>query len=254
MSATNSTTNYNLPVFIGTDKPAWLTDWNGAMNTIDSTIASVSNAQQGDATSISGLQSSVSSLSDTVSGHTTAITSLNSAVSGNTGSINTINSLIGNGEPTTTDKTIIGAINELNAEIVPVQELTASNVPIAPILGLTADDVQEALEELVGGASEPTFDDFGVAVDLTAYTESSPYVTPSSGYISLYCQAENGRFATGVIHGTSADVRIRVVGVTSTQANYSSLYIEKGMSIYGIVDAGTGANPSTVTFVPIINA
>ncbi len=148
MSATNSTTNYNLPVFIGTDKPAWLTDWNGAMNTIDSTIASVSNAQQGDATSISGLQSSVSSLSDTVGGHTTAITSLNTAVTGNTGSINTINSLIGNGEPTTTDKTIIGAINELNAEIVPVQELTASNVPIAQIAGVTADDVQEALEAI----------------------------------------------------------------------------------------------------------
>lgn len=35
MSATNTTTNYSLPIFIGSDKPAWLVDFNGAMNAID---------------------------------------------------------------------------------------------------------------------------------------------------------------------------------------------------------------------------
>lgn len=35
MSATNTTTNYNLPIFIGSDKPSWLADFNGAMNAID---------------------------------------------------------------------------------------------------------------------------------------------------------------------------------------------------------------------------
>ena len=35
MSATNTTTNYNLPIFIETDKPAWLVDFNGAMRSID---------------------------------------------------------------------------------------------------------------------------------------------------------------------------------------------------------------------------
>lgn len=38
MSATNETTNYNLPLFIGTDKPSWLGDFNGAMNAIDTAI------------------------------------------------------------------------------------------------------------------------------------------------------------------------------------------------------------------------
>ena len=36
MSATNTTTNYSLPIFIETDKPAWLVDFNGAMRSIDS--------------------------------------------------------------------------------------------------------------------------------------------------------------------------------------------------------------------------
>lgn len=36
MGHTNSTTNYNLPQFVTTDKPAWLTDINGAFSAIDS--------------------------------------------------------------------------------------------------------------------------------------------------------------------------------------------------------------------------
>lgn len=43
MSATNHTTHYNLPVFVETDKPAWLVDFNGAMNAIDAAI--YTNAQ-----------------------------------------------------------------------------------------------------------------------------------------------------------------------------------------------------------------
>ena len=35
MAHTNSTTNYSLPQFIPTDKPAWLTDINGAFSDID---------------------------------------------------------------------------------------------------------------------------------------------------------------------------------------------------------------------------
>lgn len=35
MSHTNSTPNYNLPQFVGTDKPTWLNDVNGAMSSID---------------------------------------------------------------------------------------------------------------------------------------------------------------------------------------------------------------------------
>ena len=38
MSHTNSTTNYNLPQFITTDKPAWLTDINNAFLDIDTAI------------------------------------------------------------------------------------------------------------------------------------------------------------------------------------------------------------------------
>lgn len=35
MAATNHTTNYNLPQYIGTDKPTYLGDWNSTMGAID---------------------------------------------------------------------------------------------------------------------------------------------------------------------------------------------------------------------------
>ena len=44
MSATNTTTNYNLPIFIETDKPAWLVDFNGAMRAIDAQMKTNADA------------------------------------------------------------------------------------------------------------------------------------------------------------------------------------------------------------------
>lgn len=167
MSATNSTPIINLPLFIGTDKPAWLTDWNGAMNIIDTAIANLQTAESGTATSLASLAQSVEALSGTVSQHTTAIQTVTTATAGNTGSINTINSLIGNGLPTTDDKTIIGAINEIYAEIgggdgVDADEVNYNNATS----GLTATNVQAAIDELAqSGPSSVDADD--VAYDNT---------------------------------------------------------------------------------------
>lgn len=44
MSATNTTTNYGLPIFIETDKPAWLVDFNGAMRAIDTQMKTNADA------------------------------------------------------------------------------------------------------------------------------------------------------------------------------------------------------------------
>jgi hypothetical protein len=45
MSATNKTANYELPEFVGTDKPSWLTDFNGAMTKIDTALHNLSEGQ-----------------------------------------------------------------------------------------------------------------------------------------------------------------------------------------------------------------
>lgn len=149
MSATNSTPIINLPLFIGTDKPAWLVDWNGAMNIIDTNISALQSAESGTAASLAALSQSVQALSGTVDQHTTALQTATQAIAGNTGSINTINSLIGNGQPTTTDKTIIGAINEINAKIPEGGEVAADDVTYDNTSsGLTATNVQAAINEV----------------------------------------------------------------------------------------------------------
>lgn len=99
---TNSTTNYGYPQFVGTDKPGWLTDINGAFNDIDEdikTAQTTADSAQASATIADG--KAVQAQSD-------ATTALNSAGSANT-NIGTMANL------NTTDKTsLVGAINEVN--------------------------------------------------------------------------------------------------------------------------------------------
>lgn len=145
MSATNSTTHYELPVFIATDKPAWLVDWNGSMNAIDAGINAAKSAADTAQAGVTANASNISTLSSTVSTQGSSLSTLSENLTTLTGTVNTITSLIGNGEPTTTDKTIIGAINEINDEI---SSPTAAGISYDNTTsGLTADDVQEAIDE-----------------------------------------------------------------------------------------------------------
>ena len=41
MAATNRTDNYNLPIFISSDIPTWLGDWNATMRSLDAAIKTI---------------------------------------------------------------------------------------------------------------------------------------------------------------------------------------------------------------------
>ena len=224
MSATNATANYNLPLFIGTDKPAWLTDWNGAMNAIDGAIANVASAEGGTATSLATLTSTVEALSGTVSGHTTSINTLTTAVSGNTGAINTINSLIGNGQPTTTDKTIIGAINELHAEIGGGSSVTASAVSYDnTVSGMTADDVQEAIDELKSAID-------AIVVPATPTASDVSYSNTASGL-----SATNVQGAIDELAGNTPATPTILASFTATNASEVLSASLEGFTMVGVM-------------------
>lgn len=179
MSATNQTTNLHLPLFVGSDKPAWLVDFNGAMNSIDTAVGTNTTDISGLDAQVTAMSGTVETLNTTVTGHTASIIALNTATSHNAGDISTINSLIGNGTPTTSDKTLIGAINELDAKDGNLSDLvtTAKSSLVAAIneaaqgsgaapaassvsynnstSHLSANNVQAAIDELAqGGSSE----------------------------------------------------------------------------------------------------
>lgn len=77
MASTNKTTNYNLSQFIGSDKPAWLSDYNQDMTKIDTAIKNASDT----ATSASGdIEAALTSIGDLTNLETTTKTNLVAAV------------------------------------------------------------------------------------------------------------------------------------------------------------------------------
>lgn len=92
MGHTNSTTNLHLPQFVGSDKPTWLSDVNGAMLSIDQAYGRIENdsaaavtAADGAVTTANGAASTASSAASTAataaSNASTALSTANNAAS-----------------------------------------------------------------------------------------------------------------------------------------------------------------------------
>lgn len=64
MASTNKTTNYELSQFVGSDIPAWLSDYNGDMSKIDTGIHAAKVQADGAASGVSILQTTVSGKQD----------------------------------------------------------------------------------------------------------------------------------------------------------------------------------------------
>ena len=202
MSATNHTTNYELPIFVGSDKPAWLVDWNGAMTAIDTAIHTAEGKADQAGTDIGGIESSISTINSTLSSISTAVSQLRTDTNANTGSINTITSLIGNGEPTTTDKTLIGAINELDSrtkeehgvfEIWKNSNVTASfgqqNIVITNFDSTKYDAIWIAIEKSVGEQTGVLLYEFDKDVlNISSYVGQIQWMSlaKSSGVVSMF--------------------------------------------------------------------
>ena len=122
MGATNHTTYYELSQFIGTDKPAWLQDYNGDMTKIDAGIKEAKNAADDADTAASNAQGDATDALNAIETINTTLGTIEDTLGTATGNISTINSLIGNGTPTTSDQTIIGAISGIEGAIAPRED------------------------------------------------------------------------------------------------------------------------------------
>lgn len=264
MSATNSTANYSLPIFVSSDVPSWLTDWNGAMGDIDTAIAAAKAvadsallASGNNTSDITTIQGQITTLQTTVGTHTTQI----GTISGN---INTINSLIGNGTPTTTDQTIIGAINELHANQGDLADLTTTDKsslvaaineaaqggggsPAASAVsydnsgsGLSATDVQDAIDEV---SDIITRSEAGTFVDISSYnTGANKYTFPSDGYVY---QSTGGTLTVSQMFGSN-DVKIGELVCES--GNATMVFVRKSSKIF--LSTNTGAD-NVFKFIPL---
>lgn len=80
MSATNKTTYYDLPIFIGTDVPSWLGDWNNAMNAIDTAIQGVDSKAQSASTTANSASSGVSQANESITALKAEVNTIKEAV------------------------------------------------------------------------------------------------------------------------------------------------------------------------------
>ena len=123
---TNSTTNYELPQFVGSDIINPLTDLNGAFQTIDGAMKE--NA-------------------DDIAGNTGNILTLNGDVSTLGGKVTALETQNGIEVLNTTKQTLSGAVNELDAEINTANTGLEARIGTATLL-TTATDCRSAINEL----------------------------------------------------------------------------------------------------------
>ena len=252
MAFSEQTAHYGLPHWLGDDKPTFLVDLNGAFSTIDTQIYNA--AQEGlqgqqDAQTVdnkvTALTNRVGTLETDNLANKANISALDTTVTGQGGAINTINSLIGNGEPTTQDKTIIGAINELAGDI--TGGLTQADLAN----NLTTDDATKALTAAQGVVlkgmvdntnarvlvfsnkgvatsafvSDATYADYPYKADIACVGVTSDYVPEVNFDVD---EAISGKFAPVAITGTDV-VTIFASEVPASAIAIPSIVCTKGV-------------------------
>lgn len=137
MGHTNSTANLALPQFIGTDKPTWLGDVNGAFSAIDSYVgtndAAVAAAASDASSAVSQAASAVNTANTANTTAGNASTAANNAVGVANNAVaiaGTVDSKVGLlANLNTTDRTsIVNAINEVNNKDALIVSITADGV------------------------------------------------------------------------------------------------------------------------------
>ena len=150
MAYSNTTPNYDLPQYVGTDIPNPLTDFNGAMSTIDTTMKNIADGVGASDADIAALkvQNGDSQLTTTAQTLSGAVNELDADINGSngidsrlttvetnqtadestlstavanlstvTGKVSTLETQNGSAVLTTTAQTLSGAVNELDDDI-----------------------------------------------------------------------------------------------------------------------------------------
>lgn len=110
MASTNKTTNYELSQFLGTDKPAWLSDYNSDMSKIDAQMKANADAATAAGSTASSATTAIGTLTDlTTTNKTSTVAAINEVDSNADTAQNTANAA------STLASTNATAISDLNA-------------------------------------------------------------------------------------------------------------------------------------------
>lgn len=236
MGHTNQTANYNLPQFVGTDKPSWLGDINDAFAAIDTAIAAA-------ASEASTADGKADGLITTVSGHTTQIGLLENTVTSQGNTLNTVTSLIGNGTPTTTDQTIIGAINELHTDQGDLEDLqtTDKSSLVAAINEVAVGGYIEVSGDNVKTASQ-LLDTVFAQIDSAKLKPTSTLTVQNRVYQAVVVSGNEYKFSASLC--SSANMNCGTATVKSSGSTLETVIAAVGGATT-YVDTSSGVWPNT---------
>lgn len=223
MSYTNHTPNYNLPQYVGTDKPTFLGDFNNAMDAIDTALHNnAENAGEG----LAQLQQAQNQLTETQN----AQSELNEEVSNIGGIASTVNQNVQQALTAANDATT--AANSAKSQIEPAVT-AANNASAAAAEAKTVADQNTA--------SVNDLDERVTKLEESAITEISGFVKSNSGssyiaqgstfYGNTLISAPDGyrisAYTLGktnkTISGSGAAMRV-ATGDSASQTNNSATY------------------------------
>ena len=175
-ASTNKTTNYELPQFIGTDKPTWLGDFNQAMSDIDA-------GMHENASDIASMESDVASATAAASQATQAVSTLTTTVNTLSGRVTNVETTANNAQSTANS-----ALNVANTKvntsdlfdlIYPVGSIYLSVNSTSPstLFGGTWTQIKDTF--LLGAGDSYTLGDTGGEATHTLTSNELPTITGS---------------------------------------------------------------------------
>lgn len=211
-ASTNKTTNYELPQFIGTDKPTWLGDVNGAMSIID-------NAMHINASDIDSLESSVATASATASQASQDVSTLTTTVGTLSTSVGSATTTANNAQATATSA--LNTANTANGKA----DTNASNIATntSAITALQTDISKFNLNNF----ANTSFTGVGGSVsanNIKVATNSDGSVGKIYGRIQFTKSAQNTTFSCASALRPTSNITINALGTMYGRASSSGAY------------------------------
>lgn len=180
MSFSNHTPNYNLPQYVGTDKPTFLGDFNNAMSTIDTALH---NNEQNAGEGLSELQQAQAALTETQE----TLTEVQTEVANVSGIASTVNQNVQQALTAANDATTaansatsqiqpaVTAANQASADAQAAQQVANGNVTTLNQLSERVTALEESVvTEITGNVSTPPMNPNTGGSRGTGFTVNAP--------------------------------------------------------------------------------
>lgn len=216
-ASTNKTTNYELPQFIGTDKPTWLGDFNEAMADIDA-------GMHENASDITAMASDVSTATSTASQASQDVANLTSTVNTLSGNVTTATTTANNAQQTATSA--LNTANTANGKADTNATNIATNTSDISTLtttvnGLTATVLYD------GGHGVGLLDNIPLSDNSGNYTYLEIYCGKTRPEMSTKIEVSESQYATLIDYtdlGTVPQVTLKKVKINATTITHDSGY------------------------------